>query len=36
VRWLACEDAGAITDVDTPADLQSVMPRLSTTQGTQR
>jgi molybdenum cofactor cytidylyltransferase len=36
VRWLACEDAGTITDVDTPADLQSVMPRLSTTQGTQR
>ena len=30
-RWLACEDPGAVADVDTPADLQAAMLRLSIT-----
>jgi molybdenum cofactor cytidylyltransferase len=30
VRWLACEDPGILTDVDTPADLPSATLPLST------
>ena len=30
VRWLACEDPGMLTDVDTPADLSSATLPLST------
>ncbi len=30
VRWLACEDPGIVADIDTPADLRSVVPPPST------
>ena len=34
VRWLACEDPGILTDVDTPADLPPGAPPLITPSGT--